>query len=319
MFNLKKPSIIVHGGAGRWKVDEELRIEVEKAVYRAVQNAFDMLSRGASAIEAVIEAIKVMEDSGVLNAGVGSVLNLVGFVEMDAGLMDGKTLRAAGVAAVRYPRNPIVLAYKVMELTDHVLMVGSEADRFAEKLGLAAHPGVSDRIQKRYKELLRNIDRVEFWKKLDKILAMYRDAIALETVGAVALDRDGNVAAGASTGGVWLKLPGRVGDSPIPGAGFYADNRGGGVSASGLGEVIIMTMPSRKAVEMMRQGINAERACIDVVQEVTRIYGRNTVGLVCLDVKGIGAVVHNTERMLYAVMSMNLDRPILGFEGIRIT
>jgi len=294
-----KPVVVVHGGAGRWSVDEATRIHTLEVLKLAAQKGLDVVIHGGNAVDAVVEAIKVLEDSEIFNAGVGSVLNVLGEAEMDAGIIDGRTLRAAGVAAVTRARHPIELARLVMEKTDHVLIVGRGADRLADLFGLEPKPTTPPRVMERYRQLMKNIDNVRYWKKLREILLLMMPNIG-DTVGAVAIDNEGNIAAGASTGGVWLKLPGRVGDSPIPGAGFYADNRGGGASATGLGETIIMTNLTKLAVDLMIQGKNSEEACIAAIKELTNRFGPDTAGIIAIDARGFIAAVHNTEHMPYA-------------------
>ncbi len=315
MPSCSKPIVVVHGGAGKWNVDDETRRRVLEVLRVATQSGLEAILRGGSAIEAVVEAIKILEDSGIFNAGIGSVLNVLGEVEMDAGIMDGRTLRAAGVAAVTRPRHPIELARIVMEKTDHVLVVGRGADRLAEVFGLEPRPPIQRRILEKYRQLVKNLDSVRYWKKLREILPLIAP-VASDTVGAVALDTEGNVAAAASTGGVWLKLPGRVGDSPIPGAGFYADNRGGGASATGLGETIVMTGLTKLAVELMIQGKSAEEACIAAIKELTNRFGPDTAGIIAIDIRGNIAAVHNTEHMPYAYACR--DRVEAYFDGIRL-
>ncbi|MEM1645813.1 MAG: isoaspartyl peptidase/L-asparaginase [Ignisphaera sp.] len=310
-----RPIVVVHGGAGRWNVDETTRKHTLEILKLAAQKGLDVVIRGGSAVDAVVEAIKVLENSEIFNAGVGSVLNVLGEVEMDAGIMDGKILRAAGVAAVTRVKHPIELARLVMEKTDHVLIVGRGADRLADLFGLEPRPPTPRKVMERYRQLLKNIDNVRYWKKLREILSLMMPVIG-DTVGAVAIDIEGNIAAGASTGGVWLKLPGRVGDSSIPGAGFYADNRGGGASATGLGETIIMTNLTKLAVDLMIQGKNAEEACIIAIKELTNRFGFDTAGIIALDVKGSIAAVHNTEHMPYAYACK--DKVEANFNGISV-
>ncbi|HDJ83939.1 MAG TPA: asparaginase [Desulfurococcaceae archaeon] len=299
LIHCEKPIIVVHGGAGRWDVPNHIKEKALEVLKQAAEKGYSIIDNGGAAFEAVVEAIKVLEDSELFNAGMGSVLNVLGEVEMDAGIMDGKSLRAAGVAAVSYPRNPIVLAKLVMEKTDHILIVGRGADRLAQAFGLEPRGEISDRIREKYNELIKNIDKVRYWKKLRELLP-YLGIDVGGTVGAIALDREGNVAAGTSTGGIWLKLPGRVGDSPIPGAGFYADNRGGAASATGLGEVIISMNLTRRIVELLASGSPIDEACINTMKDLTARFGAHTAGVIALDIHGDIIAVHNTEAMPYA-------------------
>ena len=311
----EKPVIVVHGGAGKWlriikgKEDEEL---VLKALTEALELGYDYLLRGHTALEAVIESIRCMEDSGVFNAGVGSVLNLKGEVEMDAGLMDGKDLKVGAVASVRAIKNPILLAHEVMRRTDHVLIVGKYADELGMRLGLEKYPGPIERQRLRYERYLKEMlsGRSEYWSKNLELIKQIPDLVG-GTVGAVALDKDGNVAAGSSTGGVILKLPGRVGDSSIPGAGFYADSRVGAASATGLGEFIVRSLLSKTAIDLMSLGLNAELACSTAIRKATILFGEGTAGLICLDIYGYVGMDYNTEGMARGVMSSYMSKPLV--------
>lgn len=308
-----KPIVLVHGGAGAWRTRGfEIIKEATKVLKDSVLEGYKAIQTG-SAIEAVTIAVKVLEDSGIFNAGMGSVLNILGEIEMDAGIMDGKTLRAAGIGAVKRVKNPIVLARKVMELTDHVLLVGEGADIFARSLNLPLRKGVPIRIVHRYHELMQVIYQGKNptrWKNIHEIMNL----IGLyDTVGAVALDSLGNVAASASTGGIWLKMPGRVGDSSIVGAGFYADNRAGAASASGVGEIIVMMMVCKRVVDLITQGFNASKATKKVIELVTKFKGSNNVGVIAIDINGNAAAAFNTEGMARAIMAKNLEEPKIAF------
>lgn len=287
------PVVAVHGGAGSrkgWRNYDRVRRELEAAL----EEGLKALLTG-SAVDAVEAAVKYMEDSGVFNAGVGSVLDLKGGLSMDAGIMDGKNLRAGAVAAVEYPRNPVVLARVVMERTGHIILAGKGADELAEKLSLPRHPGPSERAMKRWRDLLAKIrEGGETYYAL-----RYREAKdlgLLDTVGAVAVDRNGWTAAAVSTGGVIMKFPGRVGDSPIPGAGFYA-NRWGAAAATGYGEVIIMSMACLRAVERLAQGSAPSEAAWLTVSSITEAFGKGNVGIIVADKFGRVAAAKNTEVM----------------------
>ncbi|NPA97085.1 MAG: asparaginase, partial [Crenarchaeota archaeon] len=162
-------AIAVHGGAGRWNVPDDIKERAMQVLRRSIDAGYDVLARGGTALEAVVEAVAVLEDSGVFNAGVGSVLNALGEIEMDAGLATSSGLVAA-VCCVKYPRNPIRLAKLVMERTDHVLLCGEGADRLARALGLERHPGPTEFIRRRFDELRAKLDSVSYWKKLREIL-----------------------------------------------------------------------------------------------------------------------------------------------------
>src|SRR6201982_1372905 len=248
-----KPVIIVHGGAGDWP--SELHKQGLKGVRVAADHGFRVLSRGESALDAVQAAIVVMEDNPVFNAGRGSSLNLAGEVENDAAIMDGSSVRGAGVALLRGIENPIEAARIVLDRTDHALIAGPAAREIAVTSGLE-------------KADLRTRNRVRAWKKAlrdlksQKLLYLSRTnpeiikhflAKTSDTVGALALDNDGNLAAACSTGGVSLKLPGRIGDSAILGAGLYADNRTGAATATGIGEQAMRLVISKAAGGLMKR------------------------------------------------------------------
>lgn len=292
---MSKQVLLLHGGAGTWRAPKE---RIEKAL-RDIEAARDhgwRYLRTGSALEAVVEAIAYMEDSGSFNAGVGSVLNIAGKREMDAGLMDGSKLRVGAVAAVRYPKNPIRLAKIVLEKTDHVLLVGNGADQLAEKLGLERIGEPNDRLLNRFQELLG-----KYWSGEWKIFSRNKDLLQeiglADTVGAVALDSDGRLAAGVSTGGVWLKLPGRVGDSSIPGAGFYADKYVA-VAATGIGEVIAQSLPGIRIALLVAQGYSLEKSTDLVLDWITSIWGKDNTGIIAIDYKGRYAISFNTKHIM---------------------
>lgn len=295
---LGKPAIIVHGGAGGWQFERAR--EVLKALERAVEAGL----KQQTALDMVVEAIAVLEDSGVLNAGVGSVLTFDGRVQMDAGLMYRGW--AAGVGAVSYPRNPIRLAKEVYNRTRHVLLVGVDADILAAKLGLPKHPGPIASSFKRWTDAKKNVEKRKWVALLPQLYS--------DTVGAVALDREDHVAAGASTGGISLKHPGRVGDSPIPGAGYYAEDRLGACSATGIGETIVLGMVCRKAVELL-----AEKSPVEAVKQVlyehTSRFGPDTMGIILLSADGEAVAGINTKAMPVGYGGMRSGTMLLERNG----
>ena len=296
-----RPLVLVHGGAGRWA-----GLEREDSVVDAARRAVEAGLRGENNIDMVVEATRVLEDSGVFNAGIGSTLTFTGRVEMDAGLMVSST-RGAGVAAVTYPRNPIILARLVLERTNHVLVVGPAADALAERFGLEKHPGPSERALERWRRLRRELaeGRGPSWAR--KVAELYGG----DTVGAVVLDPEGRLAAATSTGGVSLKLEGRVGDSAIPGAGFYVDDEAGACAATGIGETIILGRPCTYAVELLSSGVPVLEAAFTAVARHTRLFGANNLGLILVDVEGCAAAAMNTEAMPVALGSP--DKNIVSF------
>jgi len=307
-MRLKPPIILVHGGAGSWRSLDLVR-RAHKVLEKAVSEGFKVL-KNTSALEAVVEAVKIMEDSGVLNAGLGSVTDILGGIGMDAGVMtsDGKI---GAVANVSYPRNPILLAKYVMEYTDHVLIVGSGADELAKRLGLEKHPGPTERVKKRYEELLREALRGNppSWFRRSYELARKLWGLG-DTVGAVALDSNGMLAAAVSTGGVIMKLPGRVGDSAIPGAGFYASRKAAAV-ATGIGETIIKSFLTLRAVTLVEEGLKADEAANKVIEDHSRIHGKDNAGIIVVDSEGFIGASFNTIAMPWAALSSD-GKVILG-------
>ena len=265
--------VILHGGAGRWK-DLDKALEVLETCARKASEARNPL-------DAVLRAVVCMEDSGVLNAGRGSVMDLMGYRSLDAGIMssDGKV---GAVANVRFTRNPILLAREVMDMKE-VIISGHGADMLAIKKGLPPLPPPSEELIRKYKELKKNLPKELSWIS--------------DTVGAVAFDGK-LIVAGTSTGGLWLKFPGRIGDTPIPGAGFYA--RRVGCSSTGIGEKIIMTMPCLK-LDMYYEG-DLEKAMDKVMEEVERTVARDTMGFIAISEKGEVGFRYNTRAMPVAIV-----------------
>ncbi len=299
------PIVVVHGGAGAWRGFslEEFKVAT-RALEEAVRSGLEA-SRAGDCVDMVVEAVARLEDSGVFNAGLGSVLDYSGNLTMDAGIMasDG---RAGGVAAVSYPRNPIKLARIVMEKTPHVIIAGPWADELARKLKLEAHPGPSGRALDRWRKL-KIEPNASPWIKLRVETAR---ALGYDTVGAVASDGKGCLAAGVSTGGVALKLPGRVGDSPIPGAGFYATPTIA-VAATGIGETIILSMASLRLADYYEKTGDVEKAATMLVEEHTRRWGQGTIGVIIVTGKAEVTARYNTEAMPWAYARLG-EKPIVG-------
>jgi beta-aspartyl-peptidase (threonine type) len=238
---MTEPVIIVHGGA--WAIPDRLVDLNICGVEDATGKGWGVLGKGGSALDAVVAAVSCLEDNPVFDAGIGSVLTEEGTVEMDALIMDGATLGAGAVAGLREIRHPINLARIVMDKTPHVMMIGEGALRLAEK------HGVEKLVQSK---LVTDEARRELTEWLDK--KRFGVSFGHETVGAVALDHKGNIAAATSTGGVTGKLVGRVGDVPIVGSGGYADNRIGGASSTGHGESIMKVNLARLVLTYLEAG-----------------------------------------------------------------
>lgn len=285
------PVVAVHGGAGSWAEKEDRKAVVKKKLEEAVLEGIRAISRGG-AVDAVVAAVEYMEESGVFNAGYGAVYSIDGGVYLDAGVMDGRAMRAGAVAAVDGVKSAVRLARYVLENTDHVVISGLGAKMLAAKAGLLAplHKFYTDEKNRRFVELLQQArDGRWHYKKVAHLVG--------DTVGAVALDKDGNLAAATSTGGIWLKWPGRVGDSPIPGAGYWAENGVGAFSATGVGEVIIMTLLSFRARNELVKTGDIQKALDETVRHVTELYGRDTVGIIGIDSRGNVAYAYNTKAM----------------------
>ena len=296
-------TIIVHGGAGDWpKSKQAVGLS---GVRQAATQGFRLLRQGQSSIQAVEAAVMEMEDNPVFNAGSGSTLNLAGYVEADAGIMDGKTRRGAGVALLRRTKNPISLARLVMEKTDHALLAGKSAERLGEAFGL---PKANLKLPERayqWKQAKRRLAKgvLDNFSRNLKLIRSKGQTIFGDTVGALAIDQNGNLAAADSTGGVSLKLPGRIGDSPILGAGLYADNRIGAATATGIGEIAMRLVVSKLACDAM-QSLTAQQAASQTINMVTKLAGRG-LGIVTLDRKGRYGVAHNTPHLCWASLTKN--------------
>ena len=281
--------IVVHGGAGVMSgLSEETRSQINAKIKESVSEAFLILENGGSSIDAVEKAVTILEDSPLFNAGRGSVYSSDEVQEMDASIMDGKKRLAGAVASVSIVKNPIKLARKVAEETDHVLLVGDGAEAFAKNAGIeivdSSYFYHEERLQ-RVRNLKKNVSK--FYKKSDKI----------GTVGAVALDKMGNISAATSTGGMTNKMPGRVGDSPIIGSGTWAQNGVCGVSSTGHGEYFIKYQVAREVctrMEYLNQSLSESSSSI--INELADIGGSG--GLIAIDSKGNISTPFNTKRMI---------------------
>ncbi|WP_297535664.1 isoaspartyl peptidase/L-asparaginase family protein [Thermococcus sp.] len=303
-------AIIVHGGAGTIREEERIPKVIE-GVREAVLAGWRELKRG-SALDAVEEAVKALEDNPIFNAGTGSVLTLDGRVEMDAAIMRGKTLEAGAVAGIWGVKNPISVARKVMEKTDHVLLIGEGAVKFARLLGFEEYDPVTEERLKQWEELRKKLiekGEVRHWKKLNELIKEFPEVLR-STVGAVAFDGD-EVVAGTSTGGVFLKMFGRVGDTPIIGGGTYA-NEVAGASCTGLGEVAIKLALAKSATDLVRLGLDAQAASEAAISLATKYFGRDTMGIIMVDARGNVGFAKNTKHMGYAFMRDGMEKPEAG-------
>lgn len=259
----------------------------------ALRIGYGMLKSCEASVTAVEGSIRVLESSGLFNAGVGSRLQLDGARRMDAAIMEGRELKAGAVAAIEGIRHPITVARLVMQETKHVLLAGPPASRFARHFQLERQP----RSTKRYAVRKGDLKEPGAKKTLAFFKRLYRlQATALETVGAVALDQDGTVAAGASTGGIAFMLPGRVGDTPLIGCGVYADNEGGAVSMTGIGETIIRLAVAKEIVDRLTTGVSPARVTKIVLERLVRKV-RGSAGALVISRDGRLAIQHVTPRM----------------------
>ena len=303
-------ALIVHGGAGTIRKEERIPKVIE-GVREAVLAGWRELKRG-SALDAVEEAVKVLEDNPLFNAGTGSVLTLDGRVEMDAAIMRGKSLDAGAVAGIWGIKNPISVARKVMEKTDHVLLIGEGAVEFARLLGFEEYDPRTDERLKQWEELRKKLlekGETRHWRKLNELIKEYPE-ILRSTVGAVAFDGD-EVVAGTSTGGVFLKMFGRVGDTPIIGGGTYA-NEVAGASCTGLGEVAIKLALAKSATDFVRLGMDAQGASEAAINLATKYFGKDTMGIIMVDSRGNVGFAKNTKHMSYAFMREGMEEPEAG-------
>lgn len=296
--------LIIHGGAGVIPM-EDLTPEKEKAARATLDAALlaghSVLARGGKSLDAVIAAIKILEDSPLFNAGKGSVLTADGTVGMDASIMDGATRKAGACADVKHVKNPIELARLVMDQTPHVLLAGDGAERLAKEHGLQLMP--ADYFITEHRKLqLQRIQQQEKARKDGEKKAQAHGLESIGTVGAVALDKHGNLAAGTSTGGMVNKRFGRIGDSPIIGAGTYANNLTCAVSGTGHGEFFIRGVVCYDiAAKMEYQGVSLANAAEEVVmRKLKDVGGRG--GVIALDAKGNVAMPFNSEGMYRGVI-----------------
>ncbi|HEU4924319.1 MAG TPA: isoaspartyl peptidase/L-asparaginase [Burkholderiales bacterium] len=286
------PVIAIHGGAGVLHADKP-GARHRAALKRALEIGYECLVK-KTAVDAVVAAVVVLEDSPLFNAGRGSSFNTEGEIEMDASIMDGATLRAGAVAAVQRIRNPVLAARAVMEKSRHVLLAGSGAERFARRQGLKF-------------ELPEYFHTARRWAALKKNRRNYHG-----TVGAVALDVDGNLAAATSTGGYTGKMPGRVGDSPLVGAGTYADNRVCAVSGTGLGEAFIRAAVAYDVCARMRYAGATLAAAAAAALKAVAALGANG-GVIAVDRRGNVAMPFNSDGMFRACIDRGGRRRIAIF------
>ena len=283
------PALLIHGGAG---ADPAFgREDLRQGIRDAVAAGWTRLRDGGSAVDAVEAAVCAMEDNPRFNAGRGSVLTTDGTVEMDASIMEGDTLRNGAVACVTNMLHPITLARRILDHERYSFFVGEGAMARARALGVPfCDP----------EELITDVQR----KRLESFIA--------GTVGAVAMDRRGLIAAATSTGGMTGKPPGRVGDSPLIGCGTYAESTSGGVSCTGEGEAIIRVVLARRTIDILKVAGDPMHAC-QIAMDILLEEGRGGGGLICIDWKGRLGWAHSTPLMPVGFMTPGHDAPALTF------
>jgi beta-aspartyl-peptidase (threonine type) len=303
----KKIGLAIHGGAGtieRSKMTPEKEREYRAGLERALTAGYEILKRGGSSLDATEAAVRVLEDDPHFNAGRGSVFTSAGTNEMDASIMDGKTLKAGAVGSVQHIKNPINLARLVMEKSPHVMLDCAGAEAFATENGV-------ELVDQKY------FFTQERWDALQKIKAaeknrtggagksfLITDQDRHGTVGAVALDKDGNLTAATSTGGTTNKMPGRIGDTPVIGAGTYANNQTCAVSCTGDGEYFIRAVAAYEVSALMQyRGIKLQEAAQDALDTVKQLGG--TGGLIAIDKNGEIALPFNTNGMYRGYIDSN--------------
>ena len=307
-----KAVIAIHGGAGaitRSALTPERERQYVAALSAIVDSGQKMLAAGASALDTVTEAVRLLEECPLFNAGIGSVFTRDATHELDACLMDGNRLQAGAVAGVKHLRNPVLAARLVLEQSPHVLLIGEGAEAFAVSHGM-------ERVENHLFSTTERLLQLQQAQADNEIVLDHRAAPLDErhkmgTVGAVALDLTGNLAAATSTGGMTNKLPGRVGDSPLPGAGCYANNASVAVSCTGTGEVFMRTLAAYDIAALMEYGnLSLYEACERVVMEKLPALG-GSGGLIAIDREGNVVLPFNSEGM-YRAWCYAGDTPTIG-------
>tara|TARA_Y100000748_G_C15417866_1_gene458083 strand:- start:101 stop:1066 length:966 start_codon:yes stop_codon:yes gene_type:complete len=288
--------IVVHGGAGVLSnLSTEKQLEIENKVKNTLISAYKILENGGSSMDAVEFAVSEFEDSSLFNAGKGSVYNADEVQEMDASIMNGKDRSAGAVASVKTIKNPIKLARKVLEETNHILLVGEGAEIFAKNIGETI-------VDKSYFYSEKNLRRL--YKAKKKLITKNIIEDRIGTVGAVALDKDGNIAAATSTGGMTNKMPGRVGDTPIIGSGTWAQNDVCGVSSTGHGEFFIKYQVAKEVCTRMEYlNETLDKASSDIIQDLSKIDARG--GVIAIDKNANISMPFNTDGMIRGSFTIN--------------
>ncbi|MFB9863813.1 isoaspartyl peptidase/L-asparaginase [Rufibacter immobilis] len=305
--DFSKITLVIHGGAGtitRKNMTPEREKAYQEVLNQALQTGYAILKKGGSSLDAVEATVRVMEDSPLFNAGKGAVFTNEGKNELDAAIMDGKTRKAGAIASVTTIRNPISTARAVMEKSEHVMMIGSGAEKFAKEQGQTIVDPSYFRTETRFQQLQKakanekvQLDHTDTTSSIIKSENIFTEGRKFGTVGAVALDANGNLAAATSTGGMTNKRYGRVGDAPIIGSGTYADNATCAVSATGHGEFFIRAVVAYDIAAIMRyKGASVKKAADEVVMDKLVKFGGEG-GVIALDKNGNFAMPFNSEGM----------------------
>ncbi len=282
------PTLLVHGGAGT--ISEALREDVRAGIHAATIRGQELLRSGASAVDIAVAVVRILEDDPAFNAGRGACLTEAGEVEVDAGIMRSYDRRSGAIAGVKSCLDPILIARAVMETTRHALLVGPGAEAFARARGVGSFGSAE----------VETVKSRERWRRaLAGEISIDNRA---DTVGAVVLDRRGHLCAAGSTGGVLLKLPGRAGDTPLVGAGFFADPVLGACCCTGVGEAI---MAKVLAYEALRQVAAAPARAHEIAAALCKLasseHGGAAVGLILLRPEGTAVIVHESEHMSWGL------------------
>jgi L-asparaginase / beta-aspartyl-peptidase len=298
------PVLVVHGGA--WDMPDDAVDAHLNGVRNALTAGWNVLDRGGSALDAVEEAVVVLEDDETFDAGRGSFLNRDGKVQLDAFIMDGSTLRGGGVGCVERLRNPVRAARKILSESPHVYFVAEGAERFAAEHGIELCRN-EDLVIPREVERLREYQSQPKTDGNDLFApassGISNDMLSHDTVGAVALDREGNIAASTSTGGTLNKTPGRLGDSSLIGCGCYADNLSAAASTTGWGEPIMKLVLAKWAADRVESGSLPEWVAKEAMTHLKqRLNGHG--GIIILDTQGRFGIAHNTPRMAWATRTI---------------
>lgn len=302
------PAIIVHGGA--WRIPEEEHQAHQQGCYKAAVAGYEVLARGGPALDAVEVAVTILEDDPTFDAGIGSHLNQAGVVQLDAGMMDGATLQVGAVAAIERIQNPIQVARRLLT-SPHNMFVGLGATEWAIRAGFSVVDPATFIVS-------REKQRYEYHLQAGPPRLEEGFEHPGDTVGAVAIDQAGHLVAGTSTGGTLFKPVGRVGDSPLPGCGYYADNQSAAVSTTGHGESIIRIQLARTAADLAVQLADqapSEGLFFAPAEAAIRVLGERVAGrggLIMIDRAGRVGFAYNTPHMARAYMRPGMAEPVVG-------